>query len=833
MKFDRQSKADLHVHSKYSDRPSEWFLRRIGAPECFVEPRDVYRRLCERGMDFVTISDHNCIRGALEIADLPGTFVSSEITTYFPEDGCKIHCLAIAITEDQFSMIQRLRGNVYDLHEYLVEQDVICSVAHPLFRINDRLTPEHVEKLLLMFERFEGINGVRDSRAGELTSAILGSLTPELIEQMADRHGIEPHGSEPWKKWLTGGSDDHSGAYGGAAYTVTPYAQDVDEFLAHLRRGDHQAAGAAGSSLLLAHGLYHIAYSYYKARFLGAGGNRPSVIAALFERLLAQPQEPPSRPQPVTFGQRIAGFVTRSIKARKLRKLGEAERVVVEEFSALFHEDPWRDSASVPEADRHAFRIACRIGHLLSYNFLVRFEKHVREGRLLDSLQTIASLAPVALSFAPYLAAFRTQHKDAAFLEALSQRFPIPVQDGWEGRRKAWVTDTFADVNGVCRTIHTLAAAAKKTGKRLTVITCLKEPPSSSIDLRNFQPVGTVALPEYDSIELCFPPFLEVIEYIERHRFNEVVISTPGPLGITALAAAKLLGLRATGIYHTDFPAVVRDLTEDDGMQQVTWRYVQWFYDQMDRIVVPSKYYHRHLVENGFEPHKLYLMGRGVDPDRFNPAKRDTDFWGRYGLDRAFKFLYVGRVAPDKNVDLLLESFKQLLEQGRTANLVVVGDGPSLSNLQSRYKHRRIVFTGFLEGEDLATAMASADAFVFPSTTDTFGNAVLEAQASGLPAIVSDRGGPPELVRAHQSGIIVDVGQPLAFAKAMDQLLGDPRLRADLRSRALRSASERDWNQVLDDFWNWDQPADTRARATPRERGAAESLTGPGILDVA
>ena len=97
------SRADLHVHSKFSDRPSEWFLRRIGAPESFMEPMEVYRSCKEAGMDYVTISDHNCIRGALEIAHLPDTFISSELTTYFPENGCKIHCLVSGITPELFS----------------------------------------------------------------------------------------------------------------------------------------------------------------------------------------------------------------------------------------------------------------------------------------------------------------------------------------------------------------------------------------------------------------------------------------------------------------------------------------------------------------------------------------------------------------------------------------------------------------------------------------------------------------------------------------------------------------------------------------------------------
>ena len=140
----RVSKCDLHVHSKYSDRPSEWFLRRMGTPESFVEPQEVYRNARQKGMDFVTISDHNCIRGALEIAHLPGTFISNEVTTYFPENGSKVHILVTGINEEQFRMIQELRADIYRLQEYLMGEDIICSVAHVLFRVNGRLTDRPV-----------------------------------------------------------------------------------------------------------------------------------------------------------------------------------------------------------------------------------------------------------------------------------------------------------------------------------------------------------------------------------------------------------------------------------------------------------------------------------------------------------------------------------------------------------------------------------------------------------------------------------------------------------------------------------------------------------------
>jgi glycosyltransferase involved in cell wall biosynthesis len=824
-----QSKIDLHVHSKYSDRPSEWFLRRIGAPECFVEPQDIYERGRAHGMDFITISDHNSIRGALDIAHLPGTLISVEITTYFPEDACKIHCLATGLDERQFEMIQELRSSIYDLQRYLVEQDIVHTIAHPLFRVNDRMSIDHVEKLLVLFKRFEIINGSRDPRAARLAETVLGNLSDEMIQRMAERHGLEPAGPDPGKKWFTGGSDDHSGGNVGGAFTATPYAADVDELLAHLRRGDHEPGGSCGGSLVLGRSLYQIAYSYYKARFLGKNDGRPNIIGELFEKLLRE-----AEPQAAAgLGQRLAGGARLLAKSRQMRQLGPLERLIIEEFSTLFSKEEKRDVASVEHHDRRTFQVACHVGQVLGYSFLRKLERHIREGHLVDSLQTIASLAPVALSFAPYLAAFSNQHKDEPFLQAVASHFPAAADLRLRSPRKAWVTDTFSDVNGVCRTIQMLGKAAKQSGKKLTVISCLSETPQTNIELKNFRPVGTFKIPEYEMLELCFPPFLEVIEYIERNEFNEVIISTPGPLGLTALAAAKMLGLRTTGIYHTDFPLLVRHIAQDHALEQWTWRYMAWFYDQMDSIVVPSEYYRTHLVQNGFNPRKLSVMSRGVDREHFSPAKREEQYWQRRGLPAAFTFIYLGRVSPDKNVEMLLQAFEQVAARGRPVNLAVVGDGPSLENLRARYQDPRIQFTGFLRGEELATALASAEVMVFPSTTDTFGNAVLEANSAGLPAIVSDRGGPPDIVRRHQSGIIVDVTRPDALADAMDTLYSDADLRNRMREASLRNAAESDWQDVLDEFWDrGDAPADASTAATYRST-TVEPPEGLIVMDVA
>ena len=138
-------KIDLHVHSRCSTRPSQWILQKLGCPESFTEPEQLYRIARARGMDWVTITDHNTIEGALAIAHLPNTFVSEEVTTYFPQDRCKAHVLVYDIDEAIHEDLQKVRDNIYELVDYLQWNNIFHVLAHPLFAINGRLNLDHIE----------------------------------------------------------------------------------------------------------------------------------------------------------------------------------------------------------------------------------------------------------------------------------------------------------------------------------------------------------------------------------------------------------------------------------------------------------------------------------------------------------------------------------------------------------------------------------------------------------------------------------------------------------------------------------------------------------------
>jgi glycosyltransferase involved in cell wall biosynthesis len=190
----------------------------------------------------------------------------------------------------------------------------------------------------------------------------------------------------------------------------------------------------------------------------------------------------------------------------------------------------------------------------------------------------------------------------------------------------------------------------------------------------------------------------------------------------------------------------------------------------------------------------------------------------------------VGRISREKNLDRLIGAFDRLCQRGHDASLVLVGDGPYRKELQARSEGRPIVFTGLLEGENLAAAYASADCMVFPSCSGTFSNVVLEAQASGLPVIVTDRGGPAGIVQSHESGIAVDHTDGQAMLDAMELLVLSPALRQDLRNRGLRNVAECSWEQVLQSIWSLGQPVP--AEVAIANYRSPDGINGPGVISM-
>jgi glycosyltransferase involved in cell wall biosynthesis len=308
-------------------------------------------------------------------------------------------------------------------------------------------------------------------------------------------------------------------------------------------------------------------------------------------------------------------------------------------------------------------------------------------------------------------------------------------------------------------------------------------------------------VPRYEELSLRVPPAIELIEHCERENYGRILISTPGPVGLAALAAAKLLGVPVAGIYHTDFPRYVAALGGEGRLEDLSRSYIRWFYRQMDEVLVSSSAYAEELVRMGIERDRLRDLPRGVDLELFSPAKRRPDFFSRWGLAAGPEpgpvLLYAGRLSREKNLGVLLHAKEELRERGVQASLVLVGDGPERRALEMRWGAADVAFTGYLGGEELAAAYASADLFVFPSRTDTFGNAVLEAMASGLAPVVAQEGGPAEQVRHGETGLVIDLDRPGALPDGLQALLAHPDLRRRLAASARSHAESCGWDRLL------------------------------------
>jgi len=280
------SRTDLHIHSRHSARSEEWLFRRFDFPDSYSDPNQLYEQLRKRGMDYVTITDHDSIDGCLEIANRPRTFISEQVTTYFPNDACKLHILVWGLSEQQHRDIENVRENIFDLQRYLQRAQIAHAVAHPLYSVNGKLEATHLEQLILLFKHFEGINGLRDALLSDLAQTLFSQLTPEKIDIFANRHGVAPTHPEPWRKILVGGSDDHGGQFAASAFTETPAARSAEQFLKLVRTGNCTACGQGGTPLILSHGFYNTVACFIQDRFHEKLGPSAALLEKMFSRFM-------------------------------------------------------------------------------------------------------------------------------------------------------------------------------------------------------------------------------------------------------------------------------------------------------------------------------------------------------------------------------------------------------------------------------------------------------------------------------------------------------------------------------------------------------------------
>lgn len=350
-------------------------------------------------------------------------------------------------------------------------------------------------------------------------------------------------------------------------------------------------------------------------------------------------------------------------------------------------------------------------------------------------------------------------------------------------------------VSGVGVTLLRLTRALEERGHRVRVYSATYPLAKGQIDRPEVHRSPSVPFFLYPDVQWAFPRMRDVVEDAARFRPDVVHVATEFALGITGIKVARQLGLPLITSAHTDYELYAARYGVDWAVR-AGWRYLRWFYSQGHRVLCPSHVYQQHLHSRGVT--NTGIWSRGVDTNCFHPRFRSNAYRRSLGLEPGDLLVtYIGRIAREKNIALLLEAWDLLAPVRGSAKLSLVGRGP----LEAEIRRRQIPgvhVAGLLDGRPLSAAYASADIFAFPSATETFGNSLLEAMSSGLPSLVAAAGGVIEFSQHGGNAWLVAPNSVPAIAEGLHRLLQDAALRRRLSEGALRTAQERGWAEVYD-----------------------------------
>lgn len=362
--------------------------------------------------------------------------------------------------------------------------------------------------------------------------------------------------------------------------------------------------------------------------------------------------------------------------------------------------------------------------------------------------------------------------------------------------RIALFTETFApQVNGVARTLKRLTDYLQRRGVEPLVFAPTHAENGADSDW--MRPVGSIPFFLYPECRLAMPNIIAMRAELDRFKPDLIHLATPFNVGLCGLRYARKRGVTHVASYHTHFD---RYLTYYHMSLAVPmyWKYIRWFHRTCSATFAPSMETIHTLREQHLSGMRLW--SRGVDCQLFTPAKRDGDGVRRqYGIDAPILLLYVGRIAPEKDIDTLLAVMQSMAAGAMRSSVhwLVVGDGPMLPDLRAKAP-ANVTFTGYKSGDELARLYASADVFVSSSSTETFGNVVLEAMAAGVPVVGADAGGVRESVSDGATGLLCKPRDADAFESAIRRMAEHADVRAAFGAEARQAALGRSWNAVFD-----------------------------------
>jgi glycosyltransferase involved in cell wall biosynthesis/predicted metal-dependent phosphoesterase TrpH len=768
-------------------------LQRLGTRESYIEPEEVYRRAKKEGMDFVTITDHNTIEGAVRLKQKhpSDVIIGVEATTYFPEDGTKVHILVWGLTEEQFRKIETARENIYHLRQLLLDESLTHAVAHPTFSVNGMLSFEQLEKLFLLFDYFETSNGSREQINSDILKKVFASFSPDIMQDLSEKYFLTAAGPESWHKGQVAGSDDHSGLFVGKTYTTTE-ASSPEEFLVRIKQKHTAPRGRHNDYQGLAFAVYKVAYDFSQSKAPFANSILGAINSLIFDD------------KPMDIKKQV---LLKKIQLANLSKKEPLYALLADLISDLQNN---RNSSADEKLALISKAITGASDELLK-NLFIKLSSSLQNGDLLGLIKSVSEVLPGIFLSIPFFTSMNVLSQSRWLLNKLSDKYIRPEHRSH--KKILWFTDTLLELNGVSATLQELANLTHKRNINMVLVTCM--PPKHERPAHVSLPPNVIDLPAiysytpefFETYTLQLPSVLASLKSIYDAAPDEIYISTPGTVGLLGILTSKLLHIPSTAVYHTDFTRQFKQIIGDETMCRVTEDYVNWFHSQADTVAVPTIEYMKQLERRGISSAKLRQFKRGIDPSLFCPGTQ-TNFLGKtFGITDGVTLVHSGRVSKEKNLDFLAEVYENLIKKYPDVNLVFAGDGPYFEEYKEKMKKfPRVFFAGRMERKNLPALYSASNLLVFPSVTDTFGMVVLEAQSCGLPALVSDFGGPQEIIINKKTGFIAEANNLCEWCDSLEEFIEmvhtNPLLYLEMRQEARNHISQTyTWDLVLQDIF--------------------------------
>ncbi|EOC99579.1 glycosyltransferase family 4 protein [Caldisalinibacter kiritimatiensis] len=358
-------------------------------------------------------------------------------------------------------------------------------------------------------------------------------------------------------------------------------------------------------------------------------------------------------------------------------------------------------------------------------------------------------------------------------------------------------TDTFLpQINGVTKTL----------GKYIEYME------ENDIDYRVFAPIDgdkeyndriirffSVKFFLYPECRMALPNYFTITKELDSFKPDIVHIVTPFNIGLFGYKYAKDNNIPIVSSYHTNIPQYLEYFNLGI-LKNVAWNFFRWFHSNCKKNYCPSQSTLELLKSQGIKD--LEIWGRGIDTNKFSPKYRDTELRKLLNIDEKLVFLYVGRISSEKDLDVFMETTKKINENYKEkVHFLMVGDGPILEELKEEAPDN-MTFTGFKQGEELSKYFASSDVFMFPSSTETYGNVILEAMASGLPVIACYEGGIKENLIDGYNGVACGAKKVEDYYEAAVKMIEDTKFRNNIASNALKYTAEKSWRSVFNRLFN-------------------------------